>query len=89
MVACQILKTGEIAKRWHRSREFVQSLIRSGKLQPVRRWEERAHYRVSLDEVLIVEQQLAQAELERQKNTALAKMLGINKRYVKGYFLDH
>lgn len=94
MVDRPILTTGQIAKRWNRSRGYVRSLIKSRKLIPLPEIrDEPKWYIVNLEEVLRFEK----LEFEKQKHedevrlenlriTYLAKMLGgIDRRYVKPY----
>ena len=81
----QILTTREIANRWGCSQEFVRSLIQNGRLRPKERGEKRIRYRVSLEEVLKTEHQLAQSYIDRKKITLVAIALGINRRYARQY----
>lgn len=81
----RILTTGDVANRWGRSQEFVRSLIRNGKLKPEKYWSKGERYRISLDEVLKTEHQLAQSYVDRNRITLVAKALGINRRYARRY----
>jgi len=74
MVDLQILTTGQIAQRWHRSIGYIRRLIHDGKLLPLPRYSgdntpprlrrDRAWYVVDLPEVLRFEP----LELEKQKH---------------------
>ena len=84
----ELLTTGQIANRWGCSQEFVRYLIRRGKLHSIEHLEKRTHYRICMEEVLRTENEIKKLNAERYRINLIAKMAGINRKYVKPNYLD-